>query len=187
MIAEIIPHADYSPYFKHLWPALVPGDVAEFGSYRGGSSRQLAELSSEYLTKRTVYAFDTFAGLPAADFNPDVDIDNPGGFTPEATAAELFAGWPSITPVVGRFADTLPKFDPAVRFAFCYIDSDYYESTRQVLDWLPGRLSNGAVLLFDDYKSHKGVRAAIHEFAEKWALEVKPIASSGAVITWRAR
>jgi hypothetical protein len=182
MIAEIAPWADYSPHFKQLWNPAVPGAVAEFGVFRGGSARQLAQL-----TGRTVYAWDTYDGLPAADFNPDVDIDAPGDFTPEATAAELFAGWPSITPVVGRFADTLPKFYPAVRFAFCYLDSDYYESTRQVLDWLPGRLSNGAVLLFDDYKSHKGVRQAVDEFAAKWGMEVKPIASSGAVVTWRAR
>ena len=74
-----------------------------------------------------------------------------------------------------------------MRFAFCYIDSDYYESTRQVLDWLPGRLSDGAVLLLDDYKSHKGVRQAIHEFAEEWALGVKPIASNGAVVTWKSQ
>ena len=174
--------ADYLPCFVQLWNPSVPGAVAEFGVYRGKSSKQLATL-----TGRKVYAFDTYAGLPEADFDPDLDIDSPYGFMPEHPSAEMFAGWPFIVPVVGRFADTLPKFDPAVRFAFCDLDSDYYESTRQVLDWLPGRLSDGAVLLLDDYKSHKGVRQAIHEFAEEWALGVKPIASNGAVVTWKSQ
>ena len=174
--------ADYLPYFDHLWKGNIPGHVAEFGSYRGKSAKQLATL-----TGRTVYAFDTFSGLPAEDFNPELDHDPPTGFTPEKTAAELFANWPTIVPVVGRFADTLPKVPDNVMFAFCYIDCDYYASAKQVLDWLPGRLNDGAVVLFDDYKSHKGIAKAVINFALNHSLEVKPIASSGAVVTWRAR
>jgi macrocin-O-methyltransferase TylF-like protien len=184
MIENIRPHADYLPYMDSLWGQQrhPKGDVAEFGCYRGGSARQLATL-----TGRTVYAWDTFTGLPAEDFTAELDIDTPGDFAPGATAAELFAGWPTIVPVIGRFADTLPKFPTEVRFAFVYIDCDLYESARQVLDWLPAHLSDGAVILLDDYNSHKGIHQAVTEFAADWKLKVTPIASSGAYVIWRPR
>ena len=143
----------------------LAGDIAEFGVYAGDTTRLLAGLG------RRVWAFDTYNGMPALDYDYNSDQDRcnpPGKFNPCKTPGELFEGYKNITPVVGRFADTLQTIKPSVKFVLVFVDCDYYASHKQVLRWLPRRLVDGAVLVFDDYQRCKGAKNAIDEFLQKY-------------------
>ena len=72
----------------------VPGDVAEFGCFRGGLSIKLAYLLKELGADKRVYAFDTFAGF---------EIDDP---TKEFTK-EPRLGVGSYVNVLDAYADML--------------------------------------------------------------------------------
>jgi hypothetical protein len=181
------PWADYGPIFRQLWPRLsqLQGDVAEFGVYQGGTARQLAEIC-----ERPVWAFDTYEGMPSEDYNAELDRDVPGSFNPNADPFRMFLDCPLVLPIKGRFADTLPAMTQLLRvkFALVYIDCDLYASCKQVLDWLPDFLVDGAAIVFDDYTSHRGIAKAVDEFMLAHAKEAtfQVIQSGpGALIEWR--
>lgn len=177
---------NYKDLFEELWGTLknLTGSVAEFGVYSGSTTKVLAGI-----TGRDIYAFDTFTGIPKEDYNPDLDQDEPGKFKPGQPINELYKDYPTVTPVVGRFIESLPAFDvfdPNVVFVLVYIDCDLYASAKQVLDWIPSRLVDKTVMVFDDYSTHKGICKAVDEFCEQWKDNVTFARSYGssALVTW---
>lgn len=156
-----------------------PGDFAEFGVYNGNGSRELASLDS----KRTVWAFDTFEGMPIEDYNEAEDYGNPPGkWKPGATPKDLFAGINNIKPVVGRFTDTLPTITKETKFVLVHLDCDYYASYKQVLDWLSdGHLVDGSVLFVDDWDC-EGCKRAVKEWLE--VVKSKASFDGFATIVW---
>ncbi|MBM3514188.1 MAG: hypothetical protein FJX59_10795 [Alphaproteobacteria bacterium] len=60
----------------------------------------------------------------------------------------------------GWFEQTLPTLNPQIKFALVHIDCDLYESTRTVLNELFGlnRLSDGCIILLDDYLLNRGAK-----------------------------
>ncbi|MFH1571393.1 MAG: TylF/MycF/NovP-related O-methyltransferase [Gemmatimonadota bacterium] len=137
------------------------GLVCEFGVYRAASLNRLADL----LPGRTVWGFDSFAGLPA-DWR---DRFPRGTYAVRRLPrvrrnARLVQGW---------FDDTLAPFlaehpGPAL---LLHVDCDLYASTRTVLDAFAGRLTPGTVLVFDEYFNYPGWQQeeyrAFHEFVER--------------------
>jgi len=153
----------------------VPGDVLEFGVFTGASLALVAKACSfdpKGMVRR-IAGFDSFAGLPGsaevhARWQPGDCATNhswhpllPHGapVTPQVTL-DLFAacGLPAPELEVGPFEQTLPRTVPAkyAQVALVHVDCDLYESTREVLTALAPVLSDGAVLLFDDWFHYKG-------------------------------
>lgn len=153
--------------YERYFPSLGPGDIAEFGVFDGGSTREMARLAPE----RRVWAFDTYEGMPAKEFNPIWDHDEPGKFKPTEAVAALFDGFGNIIPMKGRFEETIPLVPSGVKFCFVYMDCDLYESHRQVFEWLPKHLTPGAVILIDDYRICKGCKKAVDEFCAAHGLQ----------------
>jgi len=118
---------------------------------------------------RVVYAFDTFEGLPAntpeTPYYEELDGKNPPGkFVPcRGPTIELLREYPNIICVKGTFQETLPNLDPSVKFAFVYLDCDWYSSYQFVVRHLPKHLIPGAVALVDDYGLCLGCTKAIDE------------------------
>lgn len=123
----------------------VPGDVAEFGVYQGGSARELCEL----FPLRRVYLFDSCEGLPK-DRGP-LDGDKPGAFAAtELEIRETLDGHHNYTLLPGWFADTMSLVGN-VGLCFAHIDCDYEQSYRDCVPWVLDRLLPGGVVVFDDY------------------------------------
>ena len=179
METVILPHADYRAQWEELSERIVDveGDIAEFGVYNGGGSRALSSIFPE----RTVWAFDTYLGIPRNDYIPGMDQDSPGDFASQYSLDDMFGEYPNVIPVRGRFSETLPMFPLRPKIAFAYLDSDLYNSTKDALWWLQTHLSLGAIIFLDDYSSHKSVRKAIDEFV----LENNVPFDGRYVITWR--
>lgn len=149
--------------FQDNFDPAVPGDFAEFGVYNGNGARELASLDPA----RTCWAFDTYSGMPKDDYNGDEDSsDPPGKWVPSASPEELFSGISNVKPVVGRFVDTLPMVPEGVKFCLVHVDCDWYQSHRQVLEFLDRHLSPGGKILFDDW-TLAGASRAIKEWREK--------------------
>lgn len=187
-----------------IWPRMaeqlaaggVRGDLCEFGVFTGGSFRRFIEIFRPLGVIDRYYGFDSFQGLP----KPNRERDTPffwgsesgcSGATREGVQEYLREGLGDLSDVElieGWFADSLPTVGDRIReVAFARIDCDLYESTREVLAFLGGRLADGAILYFDDWThdAHTGEARAFFEFAEqeaaKYAFERLLTVSDGAV------
>lgn len=160
------PVTDRKAIFDKCWQHLhtVPGCIVEFGVYDGGNTTYLAGLG------RTVWAFDTFEGMPLADYEASLDYANmPGKFVPTHPVLAYLIDI-GVKPVVGRFADTLPGLETGP-IALAFVDCDYYASHKQALDYILPRLSLGGCMVFDDYLGLDGATKAIDEYGLSVDLE----------------
>jgi hypothetical protein len=174
----------------------VPGDFAECGVWQGGSIlAMLLTLRELGVSDRDMYLFDTFEGMTAPTEHDVSLVDEPAletwresrdqgtrawgelfdpAFVNENVVEEkvLSAGYPAerIHFVKGPVEETLPLHAPD-RLALLRLDTDWYESTRHELIHLFPRLSEGGVLIIDDYGHWAGCKQAVDEYFD----ERKPI------------
>jgi hypothetical protein len=126
------------------------GLVLEFGVFSGETVNRISTV-----TKKTVYGFDSFEGLPE-DWGRGM---NKGFFKcniPKVNDnVELVVGWFNET-----LEGFLQKHDEKV--SFCHVDCDLYSSSKYVLDTLKDRFQSGTILLFDELANYAGYEA--HEY-----------------------
>ena len=148
----------------------IAGDYLEFGCYEGNSFIAAYHFArAQDLRKMRFYAFDSFTGLPPAqgiDQDSDEAVQYSAGdfacdlatFERNLHAAGVSLDRVRLTP--GVYCDTLTAelqaALPIRAAAIVMIDCDYYESTRQVLDFVTNVVSTGSVLLFDDWHNFRG-------------------------------
>jgi macrocin-O-methyltransferase TylF-like protien len=156
----------------------VPGDVVECGTARGGSAALLGLALKEARAERTLWVFDTFAGIPPPTAD---DPDQPlaalytGDFRGELGEVEtLFRSLGILDRarlVKGLFQDTVPACEMET-IAVLHLDGDWYESVKVCLDHLYDRVSRGGVIQIDDYGHWEGARKAVDEFMAARRLTV---------------
>ncbi len=148
----------------------VPGDFVETGVWRGGACIMMRAVLSAYgIENRRVVAADSFEGFPAQT-SADANF-TAGGIADFAVSLDEvkanFARYGLLDEQVvflkGLFQDTLPAA-PVDAIAVLRLDGDLYESTRDGLRHLYGKLSPGGSLIADDYFLFEGQRKAIDEF-----------------------
>lgn len=141
----------------------LPGDLAEAGVYRGGSSLLLCQLAKQ--RGKVVHMFDTFAGMPGTDAS--IDQHQAGEFADTSVEAvgALVAPTGSGQLHPGFFPDSACGLE-ATKYCFVHVDMDIYRSVSDCCAFFYPRLCEGGILLFDDYgfKSCPGVRQAVDEY-----------------------
>lgn len=175
-----------------LWSAVntivdnaIPGNFAECGVWRGGSSMLIAlTLLARGETQRELFLFDTFAGMSAPGPH-DIDLNGvpaaalmQGAHGPEvAERVRAEASWASVREamertgydmrlvhlVKGDVAETLPRAQ-TLRLSLLRLDTDFYDSTLAELRHLYPRLTRGGILIIDDYGHWAGARRAVEEY-----------------------
>jgi len=149
----------------------APGEVAEFGVWRGGTALLLRDHLLSQGPDRTLHLFDSFAGLPEA--NPAKDNHHRKGDladTSEVAVRHLFKGSAGVVIHPGRFEETIAAVQEE-RFCFAHIDADLYSSVLLATDFTFPRLNPGGVIVYDDYgfRTCAGARAAVDEYFAKAA------------------
>ena len=117
----------------------IPGDIAEFGCWKGSNLMFLAKMIGllEPHSPKKVYGFDNFSGLPQG-----VEKDGAyatlkaghycGNETALREAIDLFELTDKVQLVVGDALETIPEFhghNPQCILSFAYLDFDLYEPT----------------------------------------------------------
>jgi hypothetical protein len=137
----------------------VPGVLAEFGCYRGGTARVVCQAAPG----EVVHLWDTFAGLPHDD-------EFPGGHKrgefccPLETVKSNLKGLP-VEYHPGVIPDSLAGHEDK-RFRFVHLDLDLMAPTRAALEWVWPRMSPGGRIVLDDYCDNprtRGVAVAVAE------------------------
>jgi len=177
---------------RHCVRRDVPGDFAECGVWRGGSILAMIHTLQELgVDDRDIHLFDTFQGMTepterdVSPFHqPALEAWNEARargdrlysvfFDPEIFSAAavrktlLSTGYPAerIHMVAGPVEQTVPENAPE-SLALLRLDTDWYESTRHEMEHLYPRLTNGGVLIVDDYGHWEGARRAVDEYFER--------------------
>lgn len=161
----------------------IPGDLVECGVWRGGSSfaMLLAQRYEFGEIRRPVHMFDSFAGMsPPSPEDGDharwwhkrsltVPIDPDGQNYVKASMDEVMAAAGTLCVAdhiilhPGWYQETLLKERPA-HIAVLRVDCDWYEPCKVVLNELAPNVSEGGVIILDDYYTWEGCILATHEY-----------------------
>jgi hypothetical protein len=171
----------------------VEGDLIEAGVWRGGASILMrATLDSLGATDRTVWAADSFQGLPRPDeaFPEDHRLDLSWIGYLSASVEEVRSNFErfglvdGVEFVEGFFEATLPALADR-RWSLVRIDGDTYESTWTALESLYPGLGVGGYVIIDDYQFLEECRAAVDDFRREHRIEepLEPIDQLG--VRWR--
>jgi hypothetical protein len=136
----------------------VSGELAEVGSYEGGSAKLIAEAENE----KQIYLFDTFEGLPeVSEFDADLKKGDYSAIFDNVQ--DYLKGYNNITIYKGLFTDTSESIRDK-KFSFVHLDVDTYQSTLSCIEFFYERLSSGGIMISHDYGCGKGVTKAFDEF-----------------------
>ena len=152
----------------------VPGDFIETGVWRGGACIYMRAILKAYdISDRTVWAADSFEGLPSPDpvHYPADEGDKFSTYSELAVSLdevkENFRKYGLLDEQVkflkGWFKDTLPQA-PIKELAILRMDGDMYESTNDALQNLYAKISPGGFVIVDDYHVVEGCRKAVDQF-----------------------
>lgn len=158
----------------------VRGDFVETGVWRGGAvAFMLGVLKAHGVTDRTVWAADSFEGLPPpnqADFPSDGDVPwhtYQDAKVPLEAVQQNLSRYGLLSDQVrflkGWFKDTLASA-PIERLAVLRLDGDMYESTMQALEPLYPKISPGGFVIVDDYIL-PACKKAIHDYRDQHGID----------------
>lgn len=162
----------------------VQGDLAEFGTWKGGNSFAMLLAQREAYGKivKPVWMFDSFEGLPDADerdgpaaIQYQQDTTSPDYFDNctaplagvQAAITSFGFGADEAIVVPGWFDATIPtrKADLQLRgLSMLRIDCDWYEPVKLVLDEVAPTVSEQGTIILDDYYTWDGCAKATHDY-----------------------
>lgn len=155
----------------------MPGDIAEFGVYQGGSLAAWAKNVKLMDLRKHVYGFDSFEGYP--DVAP-IDTQGPdpkksksvfrGGLREtsyESVRAKIDGlGVGNVVTLVKGFYPESFKGYEHLRFCQVFIDCDLYEAHKAVLVYVYPRMVTGGIVMLEEYDDERfpGAKKALDEF-----------------------
>jgi hypothetical protein len=170
----------------------IGGDVVECGVWRGGASIFMrGVLVALGHSHRSVWLYDSFAGLPAPKHASDVGLTMYNDYlaVPLSEVRENFKHFGLLSEHVkfvrGFFADTLPNAE-VKQIALLRLDGDMYESTMIALESLYPKVSTGGYVVVDDYGAIAHCAKATNDFRAAHGITnpIVPIDWTG--VYWQA-
>ena len=153
-----------------LWQAVLTAPrglpIVEVGSYKGGSSKFIAETLRVAGQSPRFYVCDTFEGHARLD--PAIDgVQSDEGFkdTSAESVRAYLADYPNVEVIAGDIFETSARLHDA-QYGFVHIDVDVYPPTAFCLDFFAPRLAPGALMVVDDYGvvTCPGAQKAVDDF-----------------------
>lgn len=133
--------------------ASLDGSFAEFGVYRGGCTFMVLS-ECRPLPNRSIFLFDTFAGIPSSRLTDTEASAGFGGRLADVSMTEVrdrLAEWSDqVRFVAGDVFETLPKTETGP-LAFAHLDMNAAAPSKLALEYVWSRLVPGGILVFDDY------------------------------------
>ena len=171
-IGKFLNHLEIYKQIIHL-----PGDVLEFGVYKGASISRLLAFRDllENESSRKIIGFDIFGKFPdnlslEKDKNFVEEFEKNGGFGIDKDELENLLTLKNHTNfklIKGDILETLPQYlleNPHLKISLLHIDVDVYEPSKKILELLWDRIVPGGILMLDDYGTVEGETKAVDDF-----------------------
>jgi len=173
----------------------VPGDFAETGVWRGGTTILMrGVLSALGDDQRSVWVADSFEGLPVPDaeqYPADDGLDWSHVEVLKVDADAVRANFDRygllddrVRLLEGWFCDTLPAA-PIERLAVLRLDGDLYQSTMDALCALEPKVSPGGFVIVDDYGGWPPCRAAVDDYRRDHGIDAPIRTVDWTGVWWR--
>jgi O-methyltransferase len=133
---------------------LEKGSIIEIGVWRGGTGALIATQARNCGIQEKVYLCDTFAGVVKAGAEDAAYKGGEHADTSRRTVEELIAGPMKLSNVEileGIFPEQTGRRIDKMKFRFCHVDVDVYQSAKDIVDWIWDKLVPGGIIVFDDY------------------------------------
>ncbi len=149
----------------------IEGDICEFGCFAGTTSLFLQRLLIENKSKKKLYLYDSFEGLPdkSEQDQSAAGTDFVGGEL-MASKSQLKlnfkkAGIPLPKVKKAWFQDLKPRDIPK-QICFAFLDGDFYQSVKEPLNLIKHKVLSGGAVIIDDYDNPAlpGAQKAVNEF-----------------------
>ncbi|TAK04882.1 hypothetical protein EPO33_02695 [Patescibacteria group bacterium] len=148
----------------------IEGDIAELGCWKGGCGAVMGKILDTLASKKRVWLFDSFEGLPEPT-KEDASWKGAEKGDYAVTEEDVFAALTAVGAdrrrfevIRGWFQDSVPGVKERMgKLSVLHLDGDTYGSTKCCLEMLYDSVSPGGYIVFDDYHL-EGCRKAIYEF-----------------------
>jgi DNA-binding transcriptional MerR regulator len=164
----------------------IKGDLVECGVWLGGNLIIFDQLKKKYNSKKKIYGYDTFAGMPKPTVN-DKDMQKKQFFETYKDLNQRYysakklnllevkknldlnkVNLKQIKLFKGRVEDTLVKKENLPnKISLLRLDTDWFESTKVSLNQLYPKLVKGGVLIIDDYGWNLGCKKATDNYFKR--------------------
>lgn len=163
---------------KHVHVNRIKGAFVECGVWKGGHAILASRLFAHWNDPRTIYLYDTFAGMTQPT-SYDFEISSNKQAAVQSGEPWLAASMEEVNRnfnkygasladlvfVQGDITQTLSDLESGPReISVLRLDTDWYESTAASLKALYPRLSTDGVIIIDDYGHWGGARRATDEY-----------------------
>ena len=145
------------------------GDFVELGCYKGDTSLLIAEILKN--TDHILYIYDSFEGLPEKTGNDESALGEnfKGGelYVTKREVKERFLRAGLKLPVIKKaWFNELTDEDLPEKITFAFLDGDFYESIRDSLKLIDGKMVEGGIIVVHDYMNLAlpGVKKAVDEW-----------------------
>lgn len=177
---QLFQHVEHLVNLVHFLnqTSCLEGDVAEFGTFWGGSAMVLTAFSD-----KPVHVYDSFEGLPEP--GPEDGRAYEVGALKQSSAQHVYENFrvndlkqPIIH--VGRFENLLPTDIPA-KLSFVHYDGDLFAGAKRILEFCYRNMVPGAVMVLHDYASQlfPGVKTAADMFFANRKEQVQLLYAKG--------
>ena len=129
----------------------VDGDVVEYGSLHGGSGAILVE-AVKYYGKKTVWLFDSFAGIPKSKYGLDHRWQNAFSNNSYLEVKNAFEDCDNVKVIRGNICETYDAVKNPISFG--YVASDTLESGELLLNFMWPKVNPGGIIAVCDYGSY---------------------------------
>lgn len=164
----------------------LPGDILEFGVYKGTSFVRLLSFRDllETTYSRKVIGFDAFGKFPndisiESDKKFISEFENNGGYGISKDDLRNHLEdkkMDNFDIIEGDIKTTLPKFikdNPSLKISLLHIDVDVYEPSKLILESLWEKIVPNGILMLDDYGTIEGETKAVDEFFEDKTITIQ--------------
>lgn len=181
-ISKVLAHYDL-----YMMASQKPGAIVECGVFKGISLLRFAmfrNLFGNPFSKKIV-GFDTFGKFPQTKFLDDqklrkkliIDAGEQSISKQQLLKVLKHKGIDkSVELVSGDITKTIPEYvkaHPELKISLLNIDTDIYEPSVTILEYLYPKVVKGGVIIFDDYGVFPGETKAVDEYFKNKNIEIK--------------
>lgn len=165
----------------------IPGNVVECGVFKGISLIRFATFNNLLNKKngKKILGFDIFGKFPKTEFKKDkkmrskfINDSGKSGISKEQLLQILKNKKlnKKIELIKGDITKTIPKYikkNPNLKISLLNLDTDIYEPSVTVLDYLYPKIVKGGILILDDYGTFPGETQAVDEYFKDKKIDIK--------------
>lgn len=193
-IAKLIAHYEFYKLVKN-----IPGAIVECGVFKGASLCRFAMFREIFQNQeKQIIGFDTFSKFPKTNFNFKSNAKNPSllksdeegrkkhmKISPESISKNQLLKIlkhkhinKNINLIQGDIVKTVPHYvknNPDLKISLLNLDVDIYEPSKTVLENFYSKISDGGILLLDDYGKFPGETMAVNNFFKDKKIKIKKL------------